>query len=174
MIGIHEQITWIIYFLFFGFFLAVMHDVLKYVLGRFRINQVLSYIFQLFFWLALAYLATVFMMKVTEGAFTVYAFGFFALGALVHFLYFSKGLERDLRRFEYALSKIYKRVRKIIILIVVPKEVLLFAKKLLPKKQTIAWVKNKFRKMFRKEKNDEKDYNDGSADPEHPVSQLLQ
>ena len=115
------------------------------------------YIFQVFFWLALAYLATVFMMKVTEGALTVYAFGFFALGALVHFLYFSKGLERDLRRFEYALSKIYKRVRKIIILIVVPKEVLLFAKKLLPKKQTIAWVKNKFRKMFRKEKNDEKD-----------------
>jgi hypothetical protein len=152
MIGIREQITWIIYFLFFGYFLAVMNDILTYVLNKFRINQVLSYIFQLIFWLGLAYLATAYMMKITEGALTIYAFGFFVLGALIHMLYFSKPFQRDLARCDHFLSKIFRKVKKVIIIIVIPKEVLVFGKKLLPKKKTLVSIKQKFLKLFRREK----------------------
>lgn len=175
MIGIREQISWIIYFLLFGYFLAVMYDILNYILNKLRINQVLSYIFQLLFWLGLAYLATVFMMKVSEGALTIYAFGFFVLGALIHFLYFSKALQRDLRRFEKAFLKISNRVKKIIILIVIPKEVILFGKKLLPKKKTFIRIKNRLRKLFKKKKGkiNEKNNSTDGINLEYLASQQL-
>lgn len=153
MIGIREQITWVIYFLFFGYFLAAMNDILSYVLNKFRINQVLSYIFQLIFWLGLAYLATEYMMKITRGALTIYAFGFFVLGALIHIIYFSKPFQKDLAHCDQFLSKIYRKIKKVIIIIVIPKEVLVFGHKLLPKKKTFVWLKQKFSKIFRREKS---------------------
>ncbi len=156
MIGVREQIIWIIYFLVFGYFLAVMDDILNYVLKKCRINQVLSYIFQLFFWLGLAYLATIYMMKVTNGALTIYAFGFFVIGALIHISYFSKQLQIDLARCDRFLGKIYQRVKKLIIIIVIPKEVINFFRKLLPRKKTFNWIKHKFRKIFKRKKADEK------------------
>jgi hypothetical protein len=173
MIGIREQITWIVYFLLFGWFLAAMYDVMDHFLSKCRINQVLSYILQLFCWLALAYLSASYMMKITEGALTIYAFGFFAIGALVHFLRFSKGFREDLDRFDRGFLKIYKRVEKIIILLVIPKEVLLFGKKLLPKRKTFEKIKLWFRKKFRKGNANEENTDSLGDNLEHPIPERL-
>ncbi|MDD4000073.1 MAG: spore cortex biosynthesis protein YabQ [Bacilli bacterium] len=159
MIGVREQVVWIIYFLIFGYFLAVMNDILTYFLKKFRINQVLSYIIQLCFWLGIAYLATIYLMKVTNGALTVYTFAFFAFGALLYYFYFSKPFLNYLTRANNYLGKIYQKLKKIIIVIVLPKEVLFFIKKLIPKKSSFINLKEKLKKIFRRKKTNEKTTN---------------
>ncbi|NLD26861.1 MAG: hypothetical protein GX661_05835 [Acholeplasmataceae bacterium] len=150
MISFREQLIWIIYYLLFGYFLAAANDILMYFLNKTKMNTVLKYIIQLFFWLGLAYLATSYMMRISEGYLTIYTFGFFAIGALIHLSYFSKHFRNDLDRLTDFLKKVLSRVKKLLIIIVFPKEVMIFLRRLLPKKQSIINLKKKFLKLFKK------------------------
>jgi hypothetical protein len=152
MISFREQLIWIIYYLLFGYFLAAANDVLSHFLDKTKINIILKYIIQLFFWLGLAYLATAYMMKISKGYLTVYTFGFFAVGALIHIFYFSKQFRSDLAGFSRFMQKIFARIKRILIIIIFPREVVVFFRRLLPKKESIIGLKKKIIRLFKKEK----------------------
>ncbi len=157
MISFREQLVWIIYYLLFGYFLAAMSDILHFYLNKTRLNLILKYIFQLFFWCGLAYLATIYIMKLSNGALNVYTFGFFVIGALIHYFYFSKKFIKNLDMVSNACTKLYQKTKKTLIIIVFPREVLSFIKKVLPQKAFFKKVYKKFFSRKHKTLSDEKE-----------------
>lgn len=146
MITVQEQVQYILLFLLFGAFLAVMYDVLHYYLNRYHIKTFIGYILEFVYWLGLSYVACLYMMRVSKGYLTIYTFGFFLLGILIHIYFFSDGFVQDLAGFDRWMSRIVQKVRKAVIVIVFPEEVFRVLKKILPKKKHLMFVVHLFYK----------------------------
>lgn len=134
MISIYEQIKLIIYFLLFGMFLAIMYDVLHFYLNKFKIKLLIGYIIQFLYWTGLVYLACIYMLKVSRGYLTIYTFGFFLIGIIIHMYILSKHFISDLERVDKWMVRIILRMKRIIIIVIYPKEFLMFLKWIFPKK----------------------------------------
>lgn len=159
MITFRDQIILIIYFSLFGMFLAVMYDILNFYLNKFKVRLIIGYIIQLVYWIGLVVLACLFMLKVSDGYLTIYTFGFFLLGILIHFYFFSKGFYEDLNRADRWMTKLYNRCKKVFIVIVFPKEVYMVIRRIIPSKKTIKKIIKFFKKigrLFKKKKKKKK------------------
>ena len=131
MIPFFEQIKYIIYFLLFGMFIAIMYDFLHFYLKKYRVKLLLSYPIQLIYWIGLVYLACIYMLKITEGYLTIYTYGFFLIGVIIHMIFLSKRFVRDITRLDQYLNIIYQKAKMVFIIIIFPKEVYWFVSKVI-------------------------------------------
>lgn len=129
MINFKEQVILIIYFLIFGMFLGAMFDILHYFLKRIKLKQIISYFIQLVFWMFMVVIICLYMLRISGGYFTIYSFLFFFLGIVIYNIFLRKNFLINLNRFATQSLKIYRRLKKIIIVIVFPKEVVIFFKR---------------------------------------------
>jgi hypothetical protein len=90
------------------------------------------------------------MLKVSDGYLTIYTFAFFVFGSIIHFTFFSKSYYNDLSRADRWMRKIYDRVKRIVIIIVFPKEVYNVIIKIIPKKRHFIKIKYKTTRLFKK------------------------
>jgi len=150
MITFREQVQLIVYFSLFGMFLAVMYDLLNYYLNKIKINLILGYVIQFIYWLGLVLLVCLYVYKVSDGYITIYTFGFFILGILIHIYFFSDGFTKDIARVDDWMYKLYKKIKKTLIIIVFPKEVISVIKKLIPNKKTMDKMLLFFKKLVKK------------------------
>lgn len=148
MMSFKEQVILIIYFLIFGMFLGAMFDILHYFLGKLKPKLIVSYIIEFIYWIGLVITSCLYMLKVSEGYLTIYAFLFFFIGFLIY-LYLLRGdFKKNLNSFVLFIVKVYKKSKKTILFLIYPKEVFVFIFKIIRKIQRIN--KKIFLKIFSK------------------------
>ena len=143
MISFKEQIHLAIYFLLFGMFLTCSHDIIHYYLKRWNIKIIIGYIIQSFYWFGMVIISCLYVYNASEGRISVYTFGFFFLGYLIHRIFLGDTLSDDLNRINSGFRRVYKKIKNWLIELVYPKEVLSFV-------STIS--KNIYKKIFKKKK----------------------
>lgn len=131
MISFRDQVILIIYFLIYGMFLSAMYDALQFYLNKTKLKKLLIYFIQAIFWIIMVIISCLYMLEVSSGYLTIYTFGCFFLGVFLHFYLLHSRFVKDLANFQSVLSKIFKRLKQIIIILVFPKEVFQFIQKII-------------------------------------------
>lgn len=166
MISFRDQIILIIYFLLYGMFLSAIYDVLQFYLNKTRLKKILIYFIQVIFWILLVFISCLYMLEVSSGYLTIYTFGCFFLGVLLHFYFLHSRFVIDLTNFQMFFSKIYKRLKKTIIILVFPKEVFQFIKKII--KKMCKPISKIFKKIIKRNKEIKGEINDNQISKNLP------
>lgn len=148
MMSFKEQVILIIYFLIFGMFLGAMFDILHYFLGKLKLKLIISYIIEFIYWIGLVITSCLYMLKVSEGYLTIYAFFFFFIGFLIYLYLLREDFKKNLDLFVLFVVRVYKKSKKTIIFLIYPKEVFVFIFKIIRKIARIN--RNIFIKIFSK------------------------
>lgn len=173
MISFREQVILIVYFLIFGMFLSAMFDMLHYFLRKLKMRLIPSYIIQIIFWIGMVIISCLYMLKVSEGYLTIYTFGFFFLGVVIYTYLLRNDFKNNMNLFVLYIAKVFNKFKKTIILLVYPKEVLFFIKKVVRfmKKIKPLFI-SIYKKVFKRKENSggENEEVDNELDANHFIS----
>jgi len=144
MLSFQEQIVLIVYFLIFGMFLGAMYDILHYFLSKVKLKLIVSYLIELIYWIFLVIIACLYMIKISEGYLTIYAFLFFFIGVVIYSSLMRANFKKNLEMVVIYIRKVWKKIKKTILYLIYPKEVFIFLKKVMIKIMIL------FKKLFKR------------------------
>lgn len=152
MYTLTEQVTFIAHFIILGMFLGATYTILNSFLCNTKMKIWLKYIIEIIYWVILTLVFVNYMLKISDGYLPVCTFLFYIVGIVIHFIFFQKQLTKDVdyiytilaKVFTY-LKKFFQKLKKIVIIFMLPTEVVIFLKEN---------IKKIIKKVFKGKKNE--------------------
>lgn len=132
---VQEQLLMLLYSLILGMGMAIVYDIFCFY--TMRIKRLYRYLLEILLWIALTWIAARYMLKNSGGYLTIYTFGLYLIGLMIYFFFMMPSFQKQFRAINHIGYQIYKKVRKTIIIIILPREVL-------------RYLTNKLKRLFQK------------------------
>ena len=118
---VKEQAILMLYSVILGAGIAIIYDVFCFYTER--LKKWFRYIVELLLWLFLTFIASRYMLINSKGYLPIYTFGFFIIGIVLYYMFLAKDFKIRFRKLNEYLYKLYKRIRRTVFIIIIPKEV---------------------------------------------------
>lgn len=122
-----------IHFTILGVFLGIMFDLITQTIKH--LPKIINVIIEIIFWIVVIYASYKYVYNASKGYIPIYIFLFHILGLVLYFCFLSKSFIKNLTIIHKKINKIWIKLRKTVIIIVIPKEIIKFFKKVLRRKK---------------------------------------